>query len=316
MLEFKNITEKKYIDIFLSTLPYDVLIKPFKKSTNLQKKLAGFRLIESSSPPKKVIPILREEILKGNIDEEIFIKEWEKIYDDLAKQIQLSTFEEIEDKIPELLNFYKPEVIFSAVLFFQGESYKKILQDLSNLIEGEKFEIQKKIDTQEDSEKPIRINKKLLKEIEKLQEKLIMQEKKNIMEIEKLNEKIKEQEEEISTYKNKIFQLEKEKETLEERLEKIGLEFEKRMNKIIENTLSKERQVENLKSLVNRLLLEIQQQKIDFNNTLLEMKEILTNIEEKTNFLFANTADQAAVTKEEEGYSLVEDLSQMLKMID
>ncbi|WP_279625018.1 hypothetical protein [Thermoanaerobacter siderophilus] len=31
MLEFKNLTEKKYIDIFLSTLPYDVLIKPFKK---------------------------------------------------------------------------------------------------------------------------------------------------------------------------------------------------------------------------------------------------------------------------------------------
>lgn len=174
----------------------------------------------------------------------------------------------------------------------------------------------KNIDGQEGSDKPVKINKKLLKEIEKLQEKLILQEKKNIMEIERLTEKIKEQEGEILSYKNKISQLEKEKETLEERIEKIGLEFEKRMNKIIENASSKERQAENLKISVNRLLVEIQQQKIDFNNVLLEIKEILTNIEEKTNFLLANTVAQLAVTKEEQEYSLVEDLSRMLKIID
>ncbi|EGD49959.1 hypothetical protein TheetDRAFT_3230 [Thermoanaerobacter ethanolicus JW 200] len=88
------------------------------------------------------------------------------------------------------------------------------------------------------------------------------------------------------------------------------------MNKIIENASSKERQAENLKISVNRLLVEIQQQKIDFNNVLLEIKEILTNIEEKTNFLLANTVAQLAVTKEEQEYSLVEDLSRMLKIID
>ena len=54
----------------------------------------------------------------------------------------------------------------------------------------------------------------------------------------------------------------------------------------------------------------------DFNNVLLEIKEILTNIEEKTNFLLANTVAQLAVTKEEQEYSLVEDLSRMLKIID
>ncbi|WP_244262213.1 hypothetical protein [Thermoanaerobacter wiegelii] len=136
------------------------------------------------------------------------------------------------------------------------------------------------------------------------------------MEIERLTEKIKEQEGEILSYKNKISQLEKEKEILEERIEKIGLEFEKRMNKIIENTSSKEKQAENLKILVNRLLVEIQQQKVDFNNALLEIKEILTNIEEKTNFLFDTTVTQVAVTKEEQKYSLVEDLSRMLKIND
>lgn len=316
MLEFKNVTEKKYIDIFLSTLPYDVLIKPFKKNTNLQKKLAGFRLIESASPPKKIIPILREEILKGNIEEEMFIKEWEKIYADLVRQIQPLTLEKIEEKVPELLSLYKPEVIFSALLFSKDESYKKILQDLLDVIEGEKEKIEKNIEGQEAIDKSVKINKKLLKEIEKLRKKLILQEKKNIMEIERLTEKIKEQEGEILNYKNKISQLEKEKEMLEERIEKIGLEFEKRMNKIIENASSKERQAENLKILVNRLLVEIQQQKIDFNNALLEIKEILSNIEEKTNFLFDNTVAQLAVTKEEQEYSLVEDLSRMLKIID
>ncbi|WP_244262214.1 hypothetical protein [Thermoanaerobacter wiegelii] len=177
MLEFKNVTEKKYIDIFLSTLPYDVLIKPFKKNTNLQKKLAGFRLIESASPPKKIIPILREEILKGNIDGEVFIKEWEKNYADLVRRIQPLAFEKIEEKVPELLNFYKPEVIFSVLLFSKGESYKKILEDLIDLIEGEKEKIEKNIDEQETIDKTVKINKKLLKEIEKLQEKLILQEK-------------------------------------------------------------------------------------------------------------------------------------------
>ncbi|EGD49994.1 hypothetical protein TheetDRAFT_3198 [Thermoanaerobacter ethanolicus JW 200] len=55
----------------------------------------------------------------------MFIKEWEKIYEDLAKQIQLLTLEKIEEKVPELLSLYKPEVIFSALLFSKGESYKK-----------------------------------------------------------------------------------------------------------------------------------------------------------------------------------------------
>ncbi|EGD49993.1 hypothetical protein TheetDRAFT_3197, partial [Thermoanaerobacter ethanolicus JW 200] len=61
----------------------------------------------------------------------------------------------------------------------------------------EKKKNRKNIDGQEGSDKPVKINKKLLKEIEKLQEKIDSAGKKNIMEIERLTEKIKEQEGEI-----------------------------------------------------------------------------------------------------------------------
>jgi len=122
-----------------------------------------------------------------------------------------------------------------------------------------------------------------LKEIEKLRKKLILQEKKNIMEIERLTEKIKEQEGEILNYKNKISQLEKEKEMLEERIEKIGLEFEKRMNKIIENALKqldieKKKQINELKNQFVSIALLAASKVIEKNLNTEENRKIVENI--------------------------------------
>lgn len=311
MFVLSKVEKKEFIDIFLSTLPYEILIKPFKKDANLQKKLAGFRLIETSSPPKKIIPILREEIIKGNLEEEIFIKEWEKIYADLVREVELFSTEEIAEKIPDLLKVYKPEIIFSIVLFLDDKKDKEILEYLESLIDREKEE--KVAKEKELIDKSVKVNKKLVKEVEKLQEKLIQQEKKNIMEVEKLTKKMKEQEKEILGYKNKIAQLEREKEILEERIEKIGFEFEKRINKVVENSLVKEKQTENLKVAVNRLALEVQQQKIEFANNFFEIKEILNSIIAKIEILVNSPIEEAATTKENEKYSLVEDLAQILK---
>ncbi|AIS52971.1 hypothetical protein TKV_c18210 [Thermoanaerobacter kivui] len=147
---------------------------------------------------------------------------------------------------------------------------------------------------------------------------MIKEEKKNIMEIEKLTQKINEQKKEILSYKNQIAQLKKEKEMLEERLERIGIEFDKRIAKIVENNLAKDRNSENLRLSINKLLLDVRQQNVDFKNSLFEVKEILQEVAQKIGFLFDNASkamtEQAAVSLEKyKDYSLLEDLSEMLK---
>ncbi|WP_395606214.1 hypothetical protein [Thermoanaerobacter kivui] len=138
------------------------------------------------------------------------------------------------------------------------------------------------------------------------------------MEIEKLTQKINEQKKEILSYKNQIAQLKKEKEMLEERLERIGIEFDKRIAKIVENNLAKDRNSENLRLSINKLLLDVRQQNVDFKNSLFEVKEILQEVAQKIGFLFDNASkamtEQAAVSLEKyKDYSLLEDLSEMLK---
>lgn len=105
---------------------------------------------------------------------------------------------------------------------------------------------------------------------------------------------------------------------LEERLERIGIEFDKRIAKIVENNLAKDRNSENLRLSINKLLLDVRQQNVDFKNSLFEVKEILQEVAQKIGFLFDNASkamtEQAAVSLEKyKDYSLLEDLSEMLK---
>ncbi|AIS52972.1 hypothetical protein TKV_c18220 [Thermoanaerobacter kivui] len=173
MFNIKGVDEKRCIEIFLSTLPYEVLIKPFKRDTKLQKKLAGFRLIKSACPPKKIIPILREEIIKGNVDSKSFVEEWKKIYKDIINQIENLTFEELDKKVHELLNLYAPEVVFSGILLLNDEGTISIIDNVLEMIEkkctNEQVpDILESSGGEETAEKLKKVNKKLLKEIKKI----------------------------------------------------------------------------------------------------------------------------------------------------
>lgn len=317
MFGISGIDEAKCIDIFLSTLPYDKLIEPFKSDVKLQKKLSGFRLIESSCPPKKIIPILREEIIKEKLSIKKFIDEWMKIYSDITLKIKSFNIVQIQNQLEELCNLYTPDLVVSCLLVDGSEESRDIIVHAIEIKERKEKNIAIDIKQIEDDEdkRLSKINKKLEKEIERLQEKLIKEEKKNIIEIENLMDKINKQNNEIMILNNQITDLKKEKENLELRLEHIGSEFEKRMAKIVENSISKERNAENLKSSINKLLLDIRQDNAEFKNKFFEIKDILQDLSQKISSLYGNTVtEQAAVSLEEyKDYSLLDDLSEMLK---
>lgn len=317
MFGISGIDEAKCIDIFLSTLPYDNLIEPFKNDVKLQKKLAGFRLIESACPPKKIIPILREEIIKGKLSIKKFTDEWIKIHSDIALNIKSFEIEQIRDKLKWLCDLYTPEMVISTLLVEGKDGTGDIIGQAIEIKEMEDKNIVDDIKKIEgDEEKRLsKINKKLEKEIERLQEKLIKEEKKNIIEIESLMDKINRQNNEIIMLNKQISDLKKEKENLELRLERIGSEFEKRMVKIVENSISRERNAENLKSSINKLLMDIKQDNVEFKNRFFEIKDILQDLSQKINSLLSsNATEQAAVSLEEyKDYSLLDDLSEMLK---
>jgi len=305
-----------YIEIFLSTLPYNILIQPFKDNMKLRKKLAGFRLIKESSPPEKIIPILCNEIIKGNFDGNKLIDEWKKIYHGKCEEIHSLDFKNLEERTNELCRIYTKEIFISCLLVH--ESNINILQILDKALKYEEEDInnsnmQKEIEL----DKANKTIKRLYKEMEKLKDKLIKEEKKNIIESENFQEKLDKKNKEIDALNMKISELLKEKEILEARFDHIGAEFEKRIIRILDNNSSKEKNFDSIRLAVNKMLTDIRQDSIEFKNSIYEIREILEDLTQKIENIYSNNSSisQVAATRIDQvnNYSLVKDLSDMLK---
>ncbi|MFU0781798.1 MAG: Viral A-type inclusion protein [Thermoanaerobacterium thermosaccharolyticum] len=315
LLDKKGIDITKCLDIFLYTLPYSVLIKPFKTDKNLQKKLAGFRLNEKSSPPKKIVPILRQEILKGNFNYEDFVKEWKVLHGDLYEKIRSMESKEIDERIAELCREYGYENIVSALLIDNRDDLGDIINKAAALgAEGAKKLDNDKGGTEKEEDDINKKFKKLEKEVEKLQDKLIKEEKKNIIEVDNLKKALENKEKEIAALNKKLDDLEQEKKHLEMLLEHIGLEFDKHITKLINDNVSKDKKNENLKLSLNKTLMDLHQDNQEIKKYFLEVKEILSQLEKKIAIVDVGVlAEQSAVSLEDDDYSLLDDLSKMLK---
>ncbi|SNX54572.1 hypothetical protein SAMN05660242_2275 [Thermoanaerobacterium sp. RBIITD] len=308
-----GIDESKCIDIFLSTLPYSILIKPFKLDNKLQKKLAGFRLNEKSSPLKKIIPILRQEILNNNFKYDNFIKEWIILHKDVQKKLSNMGVKEIESNLQNLCTEYGTKLIISGLLIDNRENIINIINDAIELDINENSKKSEPKDVQNNDS----IDKKYLKlekEIEKLQDKLIKEEKKNIIEVENLKRVIEHKDNEILSLNKKVDDLEQEKRRLEMTLQHIGLEFEKHVSKLIKDSVSKERNNENLKVSIYKLFMDLKQENHEIKSYLVELKESLNKISEEIKLIDKHVSnEQSAVSLEANDYSLLDDLSKMLK---
>ncbi|MDK2805074.1 MAG: hypothetical protein PWQ94_238 [Thermoanaerobacterium sp.] len=313
LMNKKGVDITKCLDIFLYTLPYNVLIKPFKTDKNLQKKLAGFRLNEKSSPPTKIVPILRQEILKGNFNYEDFVKEWKMLHGDLYEKICSMESNEIDKQIDELCDVYGNDNVVSALLIDNREDLGDII---NKAIKPEAVQKQDSIkrSPQKENGDICKKLKKLEKEVEKLHDKLIKEEKKNIIEVDNLKKALENKEKEIVSLNKKLEDLKQEKKRLELILEHIGLEFDKHIIKLINENVSKDKKNENLKVSLNKTLMDLHQDNQEIKKCFLEVKEILSQLEKKIGIVDVGVLDeQSAVSLEDDDYSLLDDLSKMLK---
>ncbi|MEG6567143.1 hypothetical protein V6B95_09270 [Thermoanaerobacterium saccharolyticum] len=321
MLDKNGIDIVKCLDIFLYSLPYSVLIKPFNKDKNLQKKLAGFRLNEKSSPPSKIVPILRQEISKGNFDYADLIEEWKALKKDLYEKISDMDAKEIEENIVELCRNYGCENVVSALFIDNrqelGDIINKAIElkmDVAVNVVNETSAVDDEIINQKDSVDLLKKVKKLEREVEKLQDKLIKEEKKNIIEVDNLKKALENKDKEIASLSKRLEDLRQEKRHLEMVLEHIGVEFDKHVVKLINESMAKEKKSENLKVSLNKILMDLQQDNQEIKKNFSEIKELLLQIEKKIVYDdLESTHLQSAVSLEDDDYSLLDDLSKMLK---
>ncbi|MDI3478345.1 MAG: hypothetical protein PWQ59_1870, partial [Thermoanaerobacterium sp.] len=156
--------------------------------------------------------------------------------------------------------------------------------------------------------------KKLEKEVEKLHDKLIKEEKKNIIEVDNLKKALENKEKEIVSLNKKLEDLKQEKKRLELILEHIGLEFDKHIIKLINENVSKDKKNENLKLSLNKTLMDLHQDNQEIKKYFLEVKEVLSQLEKKIGIADVGVLEeQSAVSLEDDDYSLLDDLSKMLK---
>lgn len=313
LMNKKGIDITKCLDIFLYTLPYNVLIRPFKTDKNLQKKLAGFRLNEKSSPPTKIVPILRQEILKGNFNHENFVKEWKALHGDLYEKICSMESNEIDKQIDELCDVYGNDNVVSALLIDNREDLGDIINKAIKP-EAEQKQDSIRLSPQKENSDICKKLKKLEKEVEKLHDKLIKEEKKNIIEVDNLKKALENKEKEIVSLNKKLEDLKQEKKRLELILEHIGLEFDKHIIKLINENVSKDKKNENLKLSLNKTLMDLHQDNQEIKKYFLEVKEVLSQLEKKIGIADVGVLEeQSAVSLEDDDYSLLDDLSKMLK---
>lgn len=313
LMNKKCVDITKCLDIFLYTLPYNVLIKPFKTDKNLQKKLAGFRLNEKSSPSTKIVPILRQEILKGNFNYEDFVKEWKMLHGDLYEKICSMESNEIDKQIDELCDVYGNDNVVSALLIDNREDLGDIINKAIKP-EAEQKQDSIRLSPQKENGDICKKLKKLEKEVEKLHDKLIKEEKKNIIEVDNLKKALENKEKEIVSLNKKLEDLKQEKKRLELILEHIGLEFDKHIIKLINENVSKDKKNENLKLSLNKTLMDLYQENQEIKKCFLEVKEILSQLEKKIGIVDVSIInEQSAVSLEDDDYSLLDDLSKMLK---
>ncbi|AFK86226.1 hypothetical protein V518_2498 [Thermoanaerobacterium aotearoense SCUT27] len=321
LLDKNGIDTAKCLDIFLYSLPYSVLIKPFNKDKSLQKKLAGFRLNEKSSPPSKVVPILRQEILKGNFDYADLIDAWKVLKKDLYEKISAMNAKEIEENIGELCRNYGRENVVSALFIDNrqelGDIINKAIElkvDVAVDVVNETSAVDDEIMNQKDSVDLLKKVKKLEREVEKLQDKLIKEEKKNIIEVDNLKKALENKDKEIASLSKRLEDLRQEKRHLEMILEHIGVEFDKHVVKLINESMAKEKKSENLKFSLNKILMDLQQDNQEIKKNFSEIKELIFNLEKKIASNYEGAAHlQSAVSLEDDDYSLLDDLSKMLK---
>ena len=318
LLDKNGIDIAKCLDIFLYSLPYSVLIRPFNKDKNLQKKLAGFRLNEKSSPPSKIVPILRQEILKGNFDYADLIDTWKVLKKDLYEKISQMDVDEMEENIVELCRNYGRENVVSALLIDNRQELGDIINKAMELnvdVADEKLvEDDDRIMNQKDSVDLLKKVKKLEREVEKLQDKLIKEEKKNIIEVDNLKKALENKDKEIASLNKRLEDLRQEKRRLEMILEHIGVEFDKHVVKLINESMAKEKKSENLKVSLNKILVDLQQDNQEIKKNFSEIKDLIFNIEKKIASNYVGSAHlQSAVSLEDDDYSLLDDLSKMLK---
>lgn len=305
---------KKYLEIFLFTLPYKVLIKPFKDIESLQKRLSGFRLNEKSCPPQKIIPILCNEILKSNLKFDDFVNIWLQFHEDVFNKISILTVDDINKNIDDLINVFGLDLVISSLLIDKRDGINDIIKHTLEL---------KERDTKKESEKDtvdyIEIEniskiKKLEKEVEKTKEKLLREQKKNIIEIENFKKAIENKDNEILNLNKKIEKLKSDKRQLESRITHIGVEFDRHLSKIVNESVSKEKNIENVKTLVTRYFIELKQENIELKSYLSEIKESISDLSNKVSTINTHeNNEQAAVSLEDNDYSLLDDLSKMLK---
>ncbi|MDN5317728.1 MAG: hypothetical protein PWR08_1853, partial [Thermoanaerobacterium sp.] len=94
----------------------------------------------------------------------------------------------------------------------------------------------------------------------------------------------------------------------------IGLEFDKHIIKLINENVSKDKKNENLKLSLNKTLMDLYQENQEIKKCFLEVKEILSQLEKKIGIVDVSIIDeQSAVSLEDDDYSLLDDLSKMLK---
>lgn len=121
-------------------------------------------------------------------------------------------------------------------------------------------------------------------------------------------------EKEIASLNKKLEDLKQEKKRLETLLEHIGLEFDKHIIKLINENVSKDKKNENLKLSLNKTLMDLHQDNQEVKKYFLEIKEILSQLEKKIAIVDVGVLDeQSAVSLEDDDYSLLDDLSKMLK---
>jgi hypothetical protein len=121
-------------------------------------------------------------------------------------------------------------------------------------------------------------------------------------------------EKEIVSLNKKLEDLKQEKKRLELILEHIGLEFDKHIIKLINENVSKDKKNENLKVSLNKTLMDLHQDNQEIKKCFLEVKEILSQLEKKIGIVDVGVLDeQSAVSLEDDDYSLLDDLSKMLK---
>ncbi|MDI3311316.1 MAG: hypothetical protein QJR05_07785, partial [Thermoanaerobacterium sp.] len=277
-----------------------------------------FRLNEKSSPPSKIVPILRQEILKGNFNYDDLIDAWKVLKKDLYEKISEMDAKEIEENIVELCCNYGRDNVISALLIDNrqelGDIINKAIElnvDVANtasvkdddgiMIQKDGGDLHKKV-------------KKLEREVEKLHDKLIKEEKKNIIEVDNLKKALENKEKEIASLNKRLEDLRQEKRRLEMTLEHIGVEFDKHIVKLINENMAKEKKSENLKVSLNKILMDLQQDNQEIKKNFFEIKELLLQLEKKIASDELGTAHlQSAVSLEDDDYSLLDDLSKMLK---